>query len=186
LCRGAQGLHGRAVRDRPLPCADPKDFRLPFRSSNPRSQLIWCLYDLVRHGLAHQYQQTIVELKDSVTPKLTFGIELTGAEPNLTLDKAAAKRPPKHLGTKLEGKDLWMHVRTDRLFVDIGKALSDSGILSITTLNFPHMSRPKTRGGSAHDFRTDKSGGTRFYDFDLAALRAAVDGAGHKKLKDIP
>ena len=91
----------------PGTCADPKDLRLPFRGTNPRSQLIWCLYDLIRHGLAHQYQQTIVELKDNVSPKLTFGIELTGAEPNLTLDKAAGKRPPKHLGTKLEGKDLW-------------------------------------------------------------------------------
>ena len=62
----------------PGPCSDPRDFRLPFRGSSPRSEMIWAMYDLIRNGLAHQYQQTIVELKDNVTPKLHFGIELTG------------------------------------------------------------------------------------------------------------
>ena len=62
----------------PGPCADPADFRLPFHGSNPRSELIWALYDLARNGLAHQYQQTIVQLNDNVTSKAHFGIELTG------------------------------------------------------------------------------------------------------------
>lgn len=168
----------------PGPCADPTNFRLPFRGRNPRSELIWALYDLIRNGLAHQYQQVIVELNGPGPPKVHFGIELTGAVPNLTLDKAEEKRPPKHLGTKMEKDDLWMHVRTDRLFVDMEKAINDSGILSRTTLNFPYLMRPSQRSGR-HDFRTDKSG-TKFYDFDLSTLRARLDDAGHRKLKDIP
>jgi hypothetical protein len=168
----------------PGPCADPRDFCLPFQGTNPRTELIWALYDLIRNGLAHQYQQTILELKDVATPKLHFGIELTGAMPKLTLDKAEEKRPPKHPGFKMEGRDLWLHVRTDRLFVDIEKAVADSGILRNTALSFPHMLRPKAPKG--HDFRTDKSGSTKFYHFDLNSLRTRLHSAGHKKLKNIP
>lgn len=43
----------------------PKDFYLPSVSSaNQERQLLWALYDLIRHGQAHQYQQIPVELSD--------------------------------------------------------------------------------------------------------------------------
>ena len=161
----------------PGPVAEFKEFRLPFQGTGPGSELLWALYDLIRNGLAHQYQQAIVELNDPGPTKVHFGIELTGAMPKLTLDKAAARRPRKHLGYKWEAGDLWLHVRTDRLFVDIEKAINDSGILSNAALAFPYMTRPRRH--SAANF---KAGLKNFYAFGSKALEAAFASGGHRKL----
>jgi hypothetical protein len=162
----------------PGPCAENEDFRLPFYGPNPSSELLWALFDLIRHGLAHQYQQAIVELTDPGPPKVHFGIELTGASPNLSLDRAAKRRPRKHLGSKWKAGVFWLHVRTDRLFVDIEKAINQSGILSNSLLTFPHMKRPR-RGPKPQSFKTGETG---FYRFDSKALERHLSTAGHRKL----
>src|SRR5271157_898100 len=162
----------------PGPVAEFKEFRLPFQGTAPGSELLWALYDLIRNGLAHQYQQAIVELNDPGPTKVHFGIELTGAMPKLTLEKAAARRPRKHLGYKWEAGDLWLHVRTDRLFVDIEKAVNESGILSKSALTFPYMTRPRQHGSTANF----KTGLKNFYAFDSKTLEGALATAGHRKL----
>jgi hypothetical protein len=64
-----------------------KDFTLPHMG-------VWLLFDLIRHGLAHLYQQTIVKLNNDKH----FYISLTGADYDRYLNVAAnLQRPTKHL-----------------------------------------------------------------------------------------
>src|SRR5262249_54084470 len=163
----------------PGPCADNADFRLPFHGSSPNSELLWAMFDLIRHGLAHQYQQAIVQLTDPGPGHVHFGIELTGAVPKRTLERAAKRRPRKHLGYKRDGRDVWLHVRTERLFVDIERAIKESGILSNTTLSFPYIERPRS-GPAGYNFRT--AGSTRFYGFNSNALVHHFTIGGHRAL----
>ena len=46
----------------PSPCASATDFVLPHNRNTSGNLLLWALFDLVRHGLAHQYQQLSVSL----------------------------------------------------------------------------------------------------------------------------
>jgi hypothetical protein len=118
----------------------------------------------VRNGLAHQYQQIIVSLKDG---KL-FGISLTGAESGRILAKAQS--PPRlsgHLSYTFDKDgDLILKVYTDILFLDIKLAIDRSGILK-KGLSFAHMYRPK--------------GKNRNYNFDITSLENSLSSAGHLK-----
>ena len=49
----------------PVPCATTKEFILPHIGDKSGRTLLWSLFDLIRHGLAHQYRQIIVNLNDS-------------------------------------------------------------------------------------------------------------------------
>ncbi|MGH2460126.1 MAG: hypothetical protein ACRDIY_14820, partial [Chloroflexota bacterium] len=52
------------------------DFELPSDGTSPgHAQLLWMLFDVVRNGQAHQYQQILVELTD----QKHFLAALTGA-----------------------------------------------------------------------------------------------------------
>jgi len=161
----------------PNRCGDNRDFRLPSRSKTPGAELLWAMFDLIRHGLAHQYQQAIVQLTDQGTPGVFFAIQITGAMPGRTLDHAQTTRPPKHLGYKRDGDTLWLHVRTDRLFVDIEKAIGDSSLLTNAGLHFPHMTRPRVSSGQSFS-----TGAGPYYDFDSHALEGCLAAAQHPKL----
>ena len=187
-CKGAlkhfsDALHAidkKYFTELPGPCADLRDFRLPFRASKPGSELLWAMFDLIRHGLAHQYQQTIVELTDPGPPKVHFGIELTGVAPNLTLDRAAKRRPRKHLGYRWQNGDLWLHVRTDRLFVDLERAIKVSGICSDVNLFYPYITRGQTTQVARRSrFKIGLKG---FYQFNSTDLQSCLINGGHPKL----
>jgi hypothetical protein len=178
LSQALYAIDKRYFTELPGPCADNTDFRLPFHGSKPNSELIWAMFDLIRHGLAHQYQQAIVQLADPGPGKTFFGITLTGPIPKRTLERAAKRRPYKHLGYKRESCGLWLYIRTDRLFVDIERAVKESNILINTKLTFPHMERPKS-GSKKHDFKTGVKG---FYRFDSKALESCLALAGHRAL----
>lgn len=59
----------------PSICADFDEFDLPYKNSK-EDELLWAIFDLVRNGQAHQYQQILVDLTDGVD----WQISLTGAE----------------------------------------------------------------------------------------------------------
>jgi hypothetical protein len=170
----------RYFTELPGPCADSGEFRLPYRASKPGSELLWAMFDLIRHGLGHQYQQTIVELTDPGPKRVHFGIELTGVAPNLTLDRAANRRPRKHLGYKWENGDLWLHVRTDRLFLDLERAIRESGICLRPHLTYPYMTRGQTTQKTSR-FRF-KIGLSNYYNFTSQDLQATLANGGHPKL----
>lgn len=142
-------------------------FKLPC-INNKRDILLWALFDLIRNGQAHQYQQIIAELRDNKH----LVICLTGPDspnrqnPPMTLDNIKnAGRDPNHLGYQFDSDgDLILLVRTDWLFLDIQEAIEKSGILK-KGLSFNHLTvRSKN------------------YDFTTKDLQRSIDSAGHKKL----
>ena len=82
----------------PGKCIKIKGFDLPFIQKSKGDPLIWCLFDLIRHGLAHQYQQIIANLKDN---KL-FAINLTGADFGSYLEYVKSSTPVNHLSYSID------------------------------------------------------------------------------------
>lgn len=108
----------------PGSCWIPKnnaDFMLPSRSHNKDDQLLAALFDLIRNGQAHQYQQTRVQLKDGVD----FVIQLTGPASGLFLGRIfESGRPTDHLKRfKLASGDIQLRVRPEVLFLDIRESI---------------------------------------------------------------
>lgn len=104
----------------PGSCWTPKlnsEFRLPCRPHNENNQLIAALFDLIRNGQAHQYQQTRVRLSDGVD----FIIQLTGPVPGLFLGRVfESGRPADHLRRyKIGTGDIQLRVRPEVLFLEL-------------------------------------------------------------------
>jgi hypothetical protein len=81
------------------------DWMLPFGSvADQGRELLWAMFDLVRHGQAHQGQQIMVQLRGGDT----FGISLTGASYGRTLRsgrlRAAARHTPESLDPARRGE----------------------------------------------------------------------------------
>jgi len=139
------------------------DFCLPSQSSNPQSELIAALFDLIRNGQAHQYQQIRVRLTDAKD----FQFCLTGAHYGFPLSQTFAQgRPSDHLKAwKDDDNDLWMKVRTDVLFLDIREAVQGAGLLN-RGLTLHYLSRPRS-SESPH------------YQFSSVDLQSQLQNEGH-------
>ena len=156
----------------PGPCFSSSELALPSVSGAQERELLGALYDLIRNGEAHQYQQIIVELNDGNY----FIISISGADYGWTLKKVNGSRPIHiHLVPgKDEGGNITSAVSPAVLFLDIKGAIKDSGLLN-RGLSFPHLSRPNQR-------KRTRQGAIPgpFYKFDspsvwknLAPLRAS-------------
>jgi hypothetical protein len=87
-----KGIEPRYFTRMPSVCAKPDpEFTLPFIGNPTGDLLLWTLFDQTRHGLAHQYQQIIVNLTDGKK----FFIELFGAD--RPLRGIENSRTPEHL-----------------------------------------------------------------------------------------
>ena len=113
-----------------LPAAcmkQPRDFKLPHQGSDPSKELLSVLFDLVRNGHGHQYQQIRARLSDGTD----FRISITGAEHGASLDRTLAHgRPNEHL--KLfgsSGRDLWIKFMPDVFFLDLRSSIEESQLL---------------------------------------------------------
>lgn len=139
----------------------PKEFGLPSVSAaNPERQLLWALFDLIRNGQAHQYQQIPVSLQDGKV----FWVALSGAAYGFQLATAQSRRT-EHLGYKDDASgNVLLLVRTDLVFLDLKDAIERSHLLS-RGLSFVHLVRPGP--------------GRANYQFDSPALKAALAAAGH-------
>jgi hypothetical protein len=145
------------------------EWMLPSSSAQPERELLWAMFDMVRHGQAHQAQQIVVELQGGDT----FGISLTGASYGRTLDSvASAPRPAAHLSAGV-GADggLRLVVLPEMLFLDFNQAVNDARLFN-RGLNFPYLRRQATPGGN--------------YDFNVQAARAALTAAGHPTFQRQP
>jgi hypothetical protein len=145
-------------------------FILPYIDGTERGRTMLCaLFDLVRHGLAHQYQQIVVKLKD----QKHFFISLSGPNIDSYLSKSAGSRP-LHLtyAFDVEG-DLGLRLFPDILFLDIKKAVENSALLNKGP--FDYLCRP-----SRHKER-DKQRPKRpkYYDFDTKSLEEHLKEGGH-------
>lgn len=148
----------------PGTCPVPKDFTLPHVSATSGRELLSVMFDLIRHGQAHQYQQQLVQMLDGVT----FVSILTGAAHGRTLDKVRqAGRVKNHLGTRRASGKLGMKIRTDWLYLDIKDAIKKTGLPS-SGLMFNYLARPDSK--------------RRHYQYDSTKLEAMLLSAGHLKV----
>ncbi len=157
----------------PSPCPAPSDFTLPHDGNTTGSLLLWALFDLIRHGLAHQYQQIIVTLTDGKK----FYIQLTGAGIGRSLSTVRCKRrPDAHLAYFVDSDgDVGLKVLPEILFIDFERAIRKSGLLKLS-IPFNHLSRPRTPGG----YRRGGSG--HYYNFDSTSLQSCLASSRHRKL----
>jgi hypothetical protein len=78
----------------PGKCTSTRKLTLPYVGIKNGDHLLWALFDLIRNGLAHQYQQIMVELKDGKA----FIVTLTGADHGRSLTTIQKlPRPVDHL-----------------------------------------------------------------------------------------
>jgi hypothetical protein len=125
----------------PGKCDKVKDFDLPFINNSESDPLLWCLFDIIRHGLAHQYQQIIDKLKDGKH----FAIKLTGADFERNLNYVKSSRPVDHLSYCVDHQDdLILIVCPEVLFLDLEDAINKSKILYNNT-KFEYLTRPNKK-----------------------------------------
>jgi hypothetical protein len=145
----------------PAPQKNKMEFKLPsMPSPNPARQLIRALFDLIRHGQAHQYQQIPVELSDGKV----FWIRLSGPTYRFQLSTAESRRTV-HLGyTEDQSGNIWLLVRPDLFFLDLKSAVERSNLLG-RELSFVYLRRGGTNGSA--------------YQFDSSSLKSALETKGH-------
>lgn len=143
--------------------SNPPEFWLPGQGSNPELELMAALFDLIRNGQAHQYQQIRVRLVDGKD----FQFALTGAGHGLFLAQSLATgRPTDHLQAHKETNgDLWVKIRTDILFIDIREAVRSANLLN-GNLTLSFLSRPRSQK-SPH------------YQFSSTDLESSLRSGGH-------
>jgi hypothetical protein len=126
------------------------------------AQSLWALFDVIRHGQAHQGQQCMVELNDG----RTFGVSIHGAEAGRTIEAARRRRwDTNHLSVQRRDDQhvVWLFLRPELLFLDLEDAIAAAQLLQ-RGLDFPYLERP-LRPGS--------------FDFSLDEFFRALQQGGH-------
>ena len=148
----------------PRPCWAPssrtrKAFDLPGRGPDPDNQLIAAIFNLIRNGQAHQYQQTRAVLSDGKN----FQLSLTGTDYGLSLPHSLTSgRPSQHLQVSIAANgDLHVAIRTDVLFLDLRDAT---------------MAAIKGRGLQMDYMVEDR---VQTFTFDVGAAHSALVAGGH-------
>jgi hypothetical protein len=153
----------------PAACAMTTEFTLPHDGDTTGRTLLWALFDLVRNGLAHQYQQIIVDLNDGKH----FSISLTGA--NLGQYLNTVKKSHMHPAYTFDHDgDLELKIYPQILFLDFEDAIRKSNLLN-KRHPFQYLSRPKSKSG-----HTQKGVGS-YYNFDTIALEKSLVACNHMK-----
>lgn len=136
----------------------------PRLGDESKTHLIWVIFDILRNGQAHQYEQVIVRLPGSES----FTVAIAGgANPGLDLASVPKRiSRKKYLGFREESGHGWIYLHVGLLFLDIEKAVTKSGILeSVDT--FPFLKRPEGRG------KRDT------YKVSLSQLASTLDSGKH-------
>ena len=155
----------------PMPSASTRHFILPHLGNTSGDLLLWSLFDLIRNGLAHQYQQIVVNLSDGKN----FFIGLTGTEFGQALNEKRV-RPTNHLGYHDDSDgDLELTVYPDILYLDFEGAIDKSSLLN-KGLTFQYMARP-TKGERPMNGEKKM---TR-WNFDKPSLENTLAKGGHLK-----
>ncbi len=113
-----------------------------------RRQLLHAIFELVRHGQAHQYQQMVATLRDG-----SFGVRLSGADYGSFLDAPTIERRRKelHLQHAVFRSDVVLQVLPEVLFCDIRDAARQARLCE-RGLTIRHLEA--RWDGSVHDLTT--------------------------------
>jgi hypothetical protein len=159
----------------PSPCAVPKDLILPHVGDTGGRTLLWALFDLIRHGLAHQYQQIVVGLSDLKQFYISLAV---GADYGRYLSVTQGLRPLEYLAYRFDSDgDLELKLYPDTLFLDIKNAIGNSALLK-QGLSFPYLSRPLVRSTRF----SSKGSINSYYDFDTNSLENSLHTGNHIKI----
>jgi len=168
----------------PGTCGMSREFDLPHDHAVGKDrQLLAMLFELVRHGTAHQYQQITVELKDGYC-----AVPITGTARGYTLDQAEQNRS-RHLG---HGREVFEEDRApihyvilcpELLFLDLRGAIEQSGLVT-RGLNFDYLRRgDRVKGDRVKKPRPQVKEGPPRYDFTVEELATALDNADHERVR---
>lgn len=150
LSRELQNRDTRYFTRLPGACYQPKQgqFTLPSVDGNPECVLMSALFDVIRNGQAHQYQQIPVRLADGKE----WNVGLTGATFGTQLaDADSAENRGGHLKwVKSNDGDVVVKVRTDILFLDIRSSINAADLAG-RGLSLKYLSRPNPKSGQ-YDF----------------------------------
>jgi hypothetical protein len=153
-----------------------QDFELP--RIRKRNILLWSLFDLIRNGLAHQYQQILVKLTDGKH----FYITLYGAAYHRYLSNAKTLQSPTHLGYAINAEhDLKLLLDPGILFLHLEDAVLKSDLLS-SAHSFRHLTRPKSK---LKYKRKSKSNLRPIYNFGVKSLEKSLVAGNHINLSVI-
>ena len=109
----------------PAKCVSIADFSLPSIDESQNDPLLWVLFDLVRHGLSHQYQQIIADLND----EKHFYIKLIRPTFDYYLNKSSSICN-NHLAYSIDSDgNLELSVYPEILFLDCKKSANINIIL---------------------------------------------------------
>jgi hypothetical protein len=123
-----------------IPGGLPGGFNLPSVGGLPSDQLLLSmLFDLLRNGLAHRYEQIIVPLIGG-----ELGIALYGVEPNHWLQTVVQFRATHHLSYRLIQGDIIVNIHPAILFLDLKAAFKNARLADPVRCLTPD---PFRRGG---------------------------------------
>jgi hypothetical protein len=160
----------RYFTDMPGPCRDG-GLLLPYHpdlgpDSSDRT-LLAALFDLTRHGLAHQYQSITCKLTD----RRIFAVSMSGVNYGDVLGQNIPR--DRYLGyLKAEYNDLVLRVFPDALYLDVKEAIRRAGL---------PRSRPRPRL-----FLPAVGATTRCISSDAAALERVLHAAGPRSRARTP
>jgi hypothetical protein len=102
----------------------PQQFKLPITAGKKGPILLWALFDLIRNGQAHQYQQIPAQLSHD----RYLWIAITGADKGTEIPVKA--RPSDHLGfCSYRDGNVGIKLYPQIFFTDISAAIRTSGVL---------------------------------------------------------
>ncbi len=143
-----------------LCCGVSRDFTLPYKN-NQGDELLSALWDMVRNGHVHQYQQVVAELRDTY-----WGFSISGVEIGLTIAEAKRARPASHLGFYRDSDgNIWSIIHPECLFLDVKESIIASNLLN--------------RGLTFSDIRRPRSTLSPHYSFDSTSVEQCFKNAGH-------
>lgn len=132
------------------------NWQLPHAEApDPERQLLAALFLLVRHGQAHQGQQTMGTLSDGAT----FGVSIDGVhDKSIDAIRASGVRTPHMELVSSTPPDIWIYLRPEWLYLDIRRAVEASRLLDREQLPFGYFDEE--------------------FKFDSAALRTSLTASG--------
>ncbi len=137
-----------------LSIPSPRGFNLPHVDASHANDLLICaLFDLVRNGLSHQYQQMLVRLRGGKN----WGITLTGAARGkyLELIDSSPRSKSNHLRLKrVSNGDVWLTVNPARLFLDFKHAFDGAKLLKKKLVVNPLVRPNRTHSNYVYNFNS--------------------------------
>jgi hypothetical protein len=164
-----ESIDKRYFIDLPGPCQRAgRDFDFPgLPGKAPQESLLAALWDIIRNGLAHEYQDIIVNL----TCGKQWGLKIKGVLPGLTLAKVDRMRGTlQHLDFEVtQAGDLVLGVHPGIFFLDICAAVRNANLLGRVTAS-THFRRPLN---------------STTYQYDVVQLERAFRTGGLQKVASV-